>query len=164
MWTLETDWYEIVIRAIAVFGFLFLVFRFWGKKHFGEFTPFDFIILLIMSEAVQNALVDDDKGIPAAVISITTMMLMNILLNKLSFKYKKAEDILEGTPKVLIKDGKLDRNLMKQETITERELHEALRMQGVWKVDDVFLGMLEANGSISVIKKKDESFFRKMFH
>ena len=164
MWSLETEWQELVFRAASIFAFLFIVFRFWGKKHFGELTPFDLILLLIMSEAVQNALIDDDKGVPAAFITIGTLVLLNIMMNKLAFHSRKAEKIIEGVPKILIKNGKLDQKLMNQETITDQELHEALRMQGVIAVDEVFQATLEANGSISVVKKKDESIIKRIFH
>ncbi|WP_408096179.1 DUF421 domain-containing protein [Peredibacter sp. HCB2-198] len=164
MWNLDTEWQELIIRATSVFAFLFLVFRFWGKKHFGDLTPFDLILLLIMSEAVQNALVGDDKGIPAAFITIGTMVIINIILNKVSFHFRVAEKVIEGVPKVLIKNGRLNKKLMHQETITDQELHEALRMQGVMDVDEVFQATLEANGSISVVKKKDEPFMKRIFH
>lgn len=162
MWQLDTEWYELVLRALAVFSFLFIVMRLWGKKHFGEFTPFDFILLLIMSEAVQNALVENDKGVPAAFITIGTLVAMNIFLNKLTFYFRKAERIIDGTPEVLIKNGKINREMLNKQTITDQELHEALRMEGVLDVDEVFLAMMETNGKISVIKKKDEGFLKRM--
>lgn len=164
MWNLESEWQELVLRASAIFVFLFIVFRIWGKKHFGELTPFDFLLLLIMSEAVQNALIDDDKSVPAGFITVGTLMFLNIVLNKLVFHSRTAEKIIEGSPKVLIKDGRLNQKLMHKETITDRELHEALRMQGVMDVDEVFQATLEANGSISVVKKKDEPFMKRLFH
>lgn len=164
MWSLDSKWYELVIRATSIFTFLFIVFRIWGKKHFGELTPFDLILLLIMSEAVQNALVDDDKSIPAAFVTIGTMMLLNIFLNKLVFHSRKAEKIIEGSPKILIKNGVVDEKLMKQETITDQQLNEALRMQGVMDIKEVHQATLETNGSISVVKIHDESFFKRIFH
>lgn len=155
MWDLTVDWTEIIIRSAVIFIFLFVLFRFLGKKHISKLTPFDFILLLIMSECVQNALVKDDKSVSAALISISTLVSLNVLLNKITFKSKKAEELIDGIPKVLIKDGHLYKELMRQETITDKELHEALRIGGVLDIKDVYLAMLETNGSISVIKKSE---------
>lgn len=164
MWSLDSEWQELVIRAASIFTFLFVLFRVWGKKHFGELTPFDFILLLIISEAVQNALVDDDHSVTAAFVSISTLVVLNIILTKISFYSKRAEKIIEGNPKILIQNGRLDRNLMRRETISDQVLHEALRMQGVMEIDEVYQATLEANGSISVVKKKDESFIKRITH
>jgi uncharacterized membrane protein YcaP (DUF421 family) len=117
MWDLNTVWFEIVFRASSVFVFIFIVFRLWVKKHFGELVPFDLIILLIMSEAVQNAFIGDDKGIPASFISIATMLTFNVILNKLSFEFKRAEDLIEGLPQVLIKNGKLIKNFCQKKLL-----------------------------------------------
>lgn len=155
MWNLAIKWYEIIFRAFIVFMFIFIGFRFWGKKHLSQLAPFDLVILLIISEAVQSALIGDDKGIPAALISVTTLFILVSFLNKLSSKSQNVEKILEGSPKVIIQDGVVNKELMIKETITERELQEALRMQGILKIDDVFLGTLETNGALSVIKKRD---------
>ncbi len=157
MWDLKLPWYEVVFRAFLIFSFLFIILRVLGKKHFSEMTPFDFIVFLFISEAVQNAMIEDDKGIPAALISVSTLVILNAMLSKLSFRSKKAEKMIEGNPKELIKNGKVNKSILKEEAITDRELYQALRMQGVLSVEEVKLAMLETNGSISVIKK-DESF------
>lgn len=153
MWELKIEWYEIVIRATAVFLFLFIVFRIWGKKHFGQLTSFDLILLLIMSEAVQNSLIDDEKGIPAAWISILTLVGWNIILNKLSYHSRLAEKIIQGNPKVLIDNGQRNERQLRKENMTEQELFEALRLEGVDKIEDVVRATLEANGKISVIQR-----------
>jgi uncharacterized membrane protein YcaP (DUF421 family) len=155
MWSMKVDILELIFRAAAVFTFLFIIFRLWGKKHFGQLTPFDFVLLLIISESVQNAIIGDDKSLPGGVITSSTMMLLNIILNKISSRSEKAERIIDGVPKVLVKDGKVDELMKKRETITDQELHEALRKQGVLDVDDVGLATIETNGEISVIKKED---------
>ena len=156
MWNLQLDWYELILRAFVVFAFLFVFFRVIGKKHFSEMTPFDFIIFLFISEAVQSALVSDDKSIPAALISVSTLIMLNVLLNKLSYKFKKAEKLIEGAPRPLIENGQVNHQVLKEETITDRELHQALRLQGVIDIKEVKLATLETNGSISVIKKSDQ--------
>ena len=153
MWDLSENWYELIIRATVVFLGLFLMFKIWGRKHLGEMAAFDFVLLLIMSEAVQNSLVGDDKTIVGGLIVVATFMLLSSIMNIISFHFRKAERFLEGTPKVIIRDGKLMEGVLNHERISLPELLEAIREQGVLHLKDITLAMLEANGKISVIKK-----------
>ncbi|MBA2405147.1 MAG: DUF421 domain-containing protein [Bdellovibrionales bacterium] len=155
MWDLSTPWVELVLRASAIFIGLFILFKIWGKKHFGEMTAFDFIILLIMSEAVQNSLVDGDESVTGGLIVIATFMVLTSLMNILSFYSRKAEKFFSGTPKVIIRDGKLMEEVLKKERISLQELLEQIRENGVLHLKDIGLAVLEANGKISVIKKED---------
>ena len=156
MWSLKNEWYEIVLRGFFLFSFLFIAFRFWGKKHFSELSPFDFLLLLIISEAVQNALLDDDHSLTAGFISVTTLILLNAFLGKMTFHFPRMEKLIDGEPKVLIKDGILNDELRKKLTITHQELYEALRLQGVESVSVIHKATMETNGKISVIKKEDK--------
>lgn len=155
MWDLSTPWQELVMRAASVFILLFLMFKIWGKKHLGQMAAFDFVLLLIMSEAVQNSLVDGDKSIPGGLIVIATFMVLNSLMNIISFHSRKAERFLEGSPKVIIRDGKLMEDVLNKEKISLPELLECVREEGVLHLKDIGLAVLEANGKISVIKKED---------
>lgn len=100
----------------------------------------------------------DDKSIPGGVIVILTLFSLNILLNKISYHSRKAEKLLEGEPKPLIINGKLDTNVMKREKVTLQELNASLRKQGLMKLEEVGLAVIETNGEISVIKKEDTDF------
>lgn len=153
MWDLTTPWYELIIRATTVFLVMFLMFKVWGRKHLGEMTAFDFILLLIMSEAVQNSLVENDKSIQGGLIVVATFMILSSIMNILSFYSRKAEHFLEGTPKVIIRNGKLMEKVLTKERISIAELLEAIREKGVVHLKDVELAMLEANGKISVVRK-----------
>lgn len=153
MWTLTTPWYELVIRGTCIYFFMFIIMRLWGKKHLGEMAAFDFILLLFISEAVQNSLVDDDKSLFGGMIVIVTFLFWNSLINKLTFRYRKLEQILDGEPRVLIKNGKVNPELMRKEKITEQELYEALRQEGVDELKKVKLATLETNGHLSVIEQ-----------
>jgi uncharacterized membrane protein YcaP (DUF421 family) len=164
MWDLKISPYELIFRAVAVFSFIFIVFRFWGKKHFGQLSPFDFILLLIISESVQNALVSNDQSLLAAFITISTLMLLTVILNRITFYSKRAESIIDGTPKAIVFKGKINEFLLRKEKITESELFEALREHGASELSDVQLATLETNGTISVVRKQDESIFTKFFH
>lgn len=153
MWNLETPWYELVIRGTCVYVFMFILLRIWGKKHLGEFAAFDFILLLFISEAVQNSLVDDDKSIFGGMIVILTFLFWNALINKVTYRYRKLEIMIDGRPKILIKDGNLNKDIMKKEQITEQELHEALRENGVLDIKQVKQATIEINGHISVVEQ-----------
>jgi uncharacterized membrane protein YcaP (DUF421 family) len=154
MWELSSNWYELIIRAVIVFLGLFLMFKLWGRKHLGEMAAFDFVLLLIMSEAVQNSLVGNDKTVVGGLIVVATFMVLSSIMNIISFNFRKAEHFLEGTPKVIIRDGKIMENVMNKERISLPELLESIREQGVLHLHDIGLAMLEANGKISVIRKE----------
>ena len=155
MWTFSTPWYEIVLRATCVFFFVFVVFRIWGKKHFGQLSPFDLVLLLIISECCQNALISDDKSVSAGFTAITTLTLLNTILNKAAFYSRRAERLIDGEAAILIKDGVINRQLMCDETITDKELAEALRQEGVLDASEVRQATLESDGKISVVRIKN---------
>jgi len=153
MWTLDTPWYELVIRGTAIFFFMFIIMKLWGKKHLGEMAAFDFILLLFISEAVQNSLVDDDKSIPGGMIVIATFLFWNILLNKITYRSRRLERLIDGEPKVLVKDGKVDTEMMAKQQITKQELYEAMRQEGVDELRKVKQATLETNGHVSIIEQ-----------
>lgn len=155
MWELSTSLGELITRGSVIFISLFIMFKIWGKKHLGEMTAFDFIILLIMSEAVQNSLVDGDKSIPGGLVIVATFMVLTSIMNIVSFYSRKAEKLLDGSPQVVIRNGKMIDQVLKKERITLAELEESVREQGIAKIEDVGLGILEANGKISMIKAED---------
>ncbi|MES2526210.1 MAG: YetF domain-containing protein [Bdellovibrionota bacterium] len=157
MWSTETPVIELLIRASAIFFFAMIIMRVWGKKHLSELNPFDLVLMLIMSESLQNALVDDDKSIAGGMISMGTLVLLNVVLNKLIFHSRKAEKIIEGTPRIIIKGGEIDQRMLKHESMTMQDLHAALRQQGVMEASDVEWGIIEPNGKFSVIKKQEKA-------
>jgi uncharacterized membrane protein YcaP (DUF421 family) len=145
---------ELVLRAAAVYLFLFLLLRFIGKKHVGELAPFDLVVLLILSETVQNAMIADDKSLVGGLISATTLIAMVYAVNFVSWHSKKAERLLEGVPKILVRHGCRYKDVMRQEKISISELTEALRRNGCANIADVRIAILENDGKISVIKRE----------
>jgi uncharacterized membrane protein YcaP (DUF421 family) len=132
---------------------MFTVLKIWGKKHLGEMAIFDFILLLFISEAVQNSLVDEDKSILGGMIVILTFLFWNTLMNKLGYRFRAVEKFIDGEPTVVIKDGILNNSVLKQEQITKQELYEALRQEGVAEIKEVKQATLETNGHLSVVKQ-----------
>lgn len=152
MWELVTPWYELVLRGTAVYFFMFILMRIWGKKHLGEVTTFDFILLLFISEAVQNSLVDDDKSITGGMIVITTFLVWSTILNKLTYRFKIFEKLMDGTPKVIVKNGKPIQSMLEKEEISEQELYKAMREEGVMDMKKVKQATIETNGHISIVQ------------
>ena len=125
-----------------------------GKKHIGDLAPFDLIVLLIISETVQNAMIAGDKSLVGGLICSATLLILTQLMNWLNWYSKTASRFLEGTPKVLVWHGRRLRDVMRNEQVSISELMEALRQNGIVNIGDVQAAVLENDGKISVIEKR----------
>ena len=148
---------ELVLRAAIIYAFVFLLLRLLGKKHVGEMAPFDLVILLILSESVQNALVADDKSITGGMIVAGTLYGISYLIGYVTWKYKGAERFLDGTPRVLIRNGRVDTAALADEQITHAELMEALRSEGCTVITKVRYAVLENDGAITIGLRSERS-------
>jgi len=144
---------EHIFRAVAVYVFLFVLFRFVGKKHVGELAPFDLLVLLILSETVQNAMIGDDKSLIGGLISAATLIALVQVMGYLSWRSKKMQRFLEGKPKVLVRHGRRHKEMMRQR-VSISELTEALRQQGCTDIANVRAAILENNGTVSVVRRR----------
>ena len=150
MFNLAVPWWELVIRGLIVYLFLIALLRLTGKRQIGEFSPLDLILLLILSNAVQNSMSAGDNSLIGGLISATTLVGINYLVNLLMFKNKKFEAILEGGPQVLISQGKIFEEVMNDAKLTRLELDSTLRLAGYFELKKVKLAILENNGRVSV--------------
>ena len=141
---------ELVLRGVIVYLFVFLLLRLLGKKHVGEMAPFDLVILLILSESVQNALVADDKSVTGGLVAAGTLFGISQLMNYVTWKSKSAERMLDGSPRILIRNGSIDKTALARERITHSELLEALRREGCTAVTRVRYAVLENDGAITI--------------
>jgi uncharacterized membrane protein YcaP (DUF421 family) len=141
---------EIVLRAAVVYAVLFALLRFGGKKHVGELAPFDLVVLLILSETVQGALVADDKSLVGGLIAAATLIALGHVVGYVSWRSKKLERFFEGTPRVLVRNGRVQRETLANEQVTHSELIEALRREGCTSLKNVRFAVLENDGSITV--------------
>jgi uncharacterized membrane protein YcaP (DUF421 family) len=155
MFTLGVAWWELIVRALLVYLFLILLLRITGKRQVGQLAPFDLVLLLVLSNAVQNSMNGGDNSLIGGVISATTLVLINLAVGVVTHRSKKLEGIIEGHPQVLIHNGKLYQEIMTAARLTHHELHAALRQGGCACVDDVHMAVLENNGSISVVPKRE---------
>jgi uncharacterized membrane protein YcaP (DUF421 family) len=146
--------WELIIRSVVVYGFLLVLLRLTGKRQVGQLAPFDLVLLLVLSNAVQNSMNGGDNSLIGGLISAVTLVLLNGLLGLLTYRSKKLEDLIEGQPLVLIHNGKLYSKVLQQAKLTHHELDSALRQAGCTCVEDVRTAVLENNGSISVVARK----------
>jgi uncharacterized membrane protein YcaP (DUF421 family) len=153
MWNIAVPWWELVVRSIVVYIFLLALLRVTGKRQVGQLAPFDLVLLLVLSNAVQNSMNAGDNSLIGGLIAATTLIAVNYIVALLTFRNKRIEALVEGRPQVLIHNGKLFEGVMTDARMTHHELNAALRQAGCLSVDDVRCAMLENNGSISVIPR-----------
>src|SRR5437016_5940223 len=153
MWHLSQPWWECCIRAACIYTFLLVLIRITGKRQVGQLAPFDLILLLVLSNAVQNAMNGGDNSIGGGLISAVTLVLLNYAVGIATYRSKTLEGIIEGRPDVLIHNGTLYPGVMKRSKLTHHELNAALRQAGCVCIDDVHTAVLENNGAISVVPK-----------
>lgn len=154
MWNMTVAWWELVLRGIIVYVFLIVLLRLTGKRQIGQMAPFDLVLLLVLSNAVQNAMNGGDNSVLAGVISAVSLVGTNWVVGLLTYKSKRIEGLVEGRPEVLIYNGKLFEKALQHTMITHHELMTALRKAGCSSVEAVATAMLETDGTISVIPKR----------
>lgn len=146
---------DAIIRVVAMYLFLLAAFRLSGRRTLGEATTFDLLLLLIISETTQEALVDDDHSFTHAMILIITFVLVNIGLSVWKQRSRTIERLLEGTPMLLVEHGRPIKKVMDKERIDEDDIMEAAReLQGLERLDQIKYAVLERNGRISIIPAK----------
>ncbi len=147
--------FGIVFRTLAVYLVVLLMLRFAGKREVGQMTPFDFVLLLLLSNSVQNAMTGGDNSLNGGIIAALVLVIANYFVNYLSWKNRKVRKFIEGTPTILIHRGEIIEQNMQSERITNDQLHEAMREHSVIEVEKVGLAVLEVDGSISILKNDD---------
>ena len=155
MWAMTVPWWELIARSVIVYIFLLVLIRVTGKRQVGQLAPFDLILLLVLSNAVQNAMNGGDNSVQAGLISAVTLVALNYGIGYATYRSKKLEALIEGRPQLLIHNGKLYKDVMEQERLTQHELDAALRRQGVSSVSHVHIAMIENNGEITVQLKSE---------
>ncbi|HEX3204502.1 MAG TPA: YetF domain-containing protein [Nitrospiraceae bacterium] len=146
---------DSVLRALAVFIFLLLVFRIAGRRTLTEMTSFDFVLLLIISEATQNAMIGNDYSVTNGFLVILTLVGVDILLSLVKRRFPHVETWLDGKPMVLVSNGRPLKDRMAQARVDEADVLQAAReRQGLARMDDIDYAVLEISGGISVIPKR----------
>lgn len=147
---------DAVIRAASMYFFLLLVFRLAGKRTLVEATPFDLILLLIVSEATQQAMLGDDFSLMNAFIVIATLVSLDIVLSEIKQRFPRAERVLDGVPLVIVEAGKPLRERMRKARIDDEDILAAARKNaGLERMDQIKYAVLERDGGISIVPNKD---------
>ena len=153
MWNMALPWWEFLLRGVIVYLFLLVLLRLSGKRQVGQLAPFDLVLLLVLSNAVQNSMNGGDNSVIGGLISATTLIALNWVIGYATFRSKRLEQFVEGKPQIIIHDGHVYRDVMNRERLTQHELEAALRAAGCSSVSDVHFAVLENNGQISVRRK-----------
>ena len=143
---------EIVLRTATIYLVVLLGVRLSGKREVGQMTPFDLVLLLLISNSVQNAMTGPDTSVIGGVAAAVTLLAMNYLIAELSGTNRRFRKIIEGQPTLLVHDGNVLNAHMSKEHVSMDELERALREHGVNNYHDVALAVLEVDGSISCLK------------
>jgi uncharacterized membrane protein YcaP (DUF421 family) len=143
---------ETIARAAAVYLFLLLVFRISGQRTLAQITTFDLVLLLIISEAIQQALIGDDDSMTNAALIVLTLAALNVFLSVLKQHSKTAEKLLEDVPLVLVSEGRILHDRMNRVRVDEDDILEAARVShGLERLDQIRFAVLERSGEISII-------------
>ena len=148
---------DTILRAAAIYLFLLLVFRLAGKRTLGESTTFDFVLLLLIAETTQQAIVAEDASLTASFLAILTLIGLDILFALLKARWKRLDRWLEGMPMIIVENGRPLRDRMKQEYVDEDDVLTSAREQGLERMDQIRYAVLERSGSISIIPEPGES-------
>jgi uncharacterized membrane protein YcaP (DUF421 family) len=157
MWTISlSHWWEFVIRAVVIYLFLLATLRLTGKRQVGQLAPFDLVLLMVLSNAVQNAMNGGDNSITGGLILAGTLIVLNLLVGYLSFRSKRMEAIIEGRPIILVHHGQVNQRAMIKAKMTMHDLHACLRADGFTGPEDVLIAVLENNGRITALPRKKQ--------
>jgi uncharacterized membrane protein YcaP (DUF421 family) len=156
MLDLSVPWWELVIRSVVVYAFLLVALRLSGKRELGQLAAFDFVLLLILSNAVQNSMNGGDTSLAGGLISAATLVALNFTMGFAVYRSRRIERLIDGQPEVLIHEGKLSERVMARAQLTRQELEAALRREGCASLSECRTAILENNGAISVVQKAQE--------
>jgi uncharacterized membrane protein YcaP (DUF421 family) len=147
---------DAVLRAVVIYGFLLIIFRIAGERTMSSMTTFDFVLLLVISEATQSALVVDDDSMTNSFLVIVTLLIIDIALSLAKLRYESLDKLIDGVPTVIVADGTPLRERMQRARVDEKDVMEAARqLQGLERLDQIKYAVLEVNGGITIIPKRD---------
>jgi uncharacterized membrane protein YcaP (DUF421 family) len=148
---------DLAIRAVVLYVFVLFVMRVSGRREISSLTAVDLVLLIVLGDAIQQGLTQDDYSVTGAVIVISTITVLQVATSYLGFRSKRIRKIVEGGPIVLIDDGQIVTGNLRRQRLTADDLAEEMRQQQIASVADVQWGILEASGSMSFIEKNPSS-------
>ena len=145
---------DLALRAVALFFFVYLLTRVTGRRELSSLQPFDLILLIVLGDAIQQGLTQDDYSVTGAMIVVGAIASLQVATSFLSFKFRWARRVLDGDPIVIVQDGQVIENNLRRERLTVEEIAEEARGQQIAALDDVQWAVFEPSGKISFIPKQ----------
>lgn len=155
MFELAMPWWEFVLRACIVYFILLAMIRASGKRTMGQFTSFDMLLVVLLGNAVQNALLGEDSSVGGGLLLAATLIVLNWVVGLASARSAKVESMIEGSPVLLARDGRIYRDVLRKELISRADFDKALREAGCMDVDDIGSAVLETDGRITILTKRN---------
>ncbi|WP_419804073.1 DUF421 domain-containing protein [Terriglobus sp.] len=155
MFHLSLPLLEKIIRPVLVYFALILLLRLFGKRELAQLNPFDLVLLLMLSNTVQNAVIGNDNSLAGGIVGAVALLSANFALNRLLFHFPKLDRSLQGSQTVLVQDGEVDKRAMQREMLTLEELIQVIHRQNITGMQDVKLCVLEPNGTFYVESTED---------
>jgi len=152
---LQVPWEEKVIRAVVVYVFLVFALRLFGRRELGQFTAFDLVVLLTLSNILQNAMIGNDTSLLGGLVGASMLLTANLGLAYAVFRSRSFQRFVTGEPRILIRDGVVQKQALAGQRLTEQDLLAAVRSQGLEDFSGVHLAISEPNGTISVIPRRE---------
>jgi len=155
LWSASLPLWSFALRGAIVYVVVLLLLRLGGKRQVGQMSASDFVVLLLISNAVQNSMNGGDNSITGGVVLAATLVALGSLFSYLTYRSKRLENLIEGSPRILVHHGKIVEANMRKERLSVYELRTMLRHQGVHAFEEVQEAVLESDGSVSIIRKSE---------
>ena len=153
MFGLAMPWWAFVLRACIVYFILLALIRASGKRTMGQFTPFDMLLVVLLGNAVQNALLGQDTSVGGGLLLAATLLVLNWLVGLVSARSARMEALVEGVPVLLARDGQVYKDVLRRELISRADFDKAMREAGVENLEDIHMAVLETNGHITLVTR-----------
>lgn len=144
---------EIVLRAAAVYGILWLLLRAMGKRELAEVTAFELVILVVLGDIIQQGVTQEDMSITGAALAVSTMGLLAVASSVVGERFPRARRVLEGKPSLVVRHGVVDEDVLRMQRIPMDELHEAARKRGIGDLSGVAWGIVETDGTFTFVEE-----------
>ncbi|MEZ4656167.1 MAG: DUF421 domain-containing protein [Caldilineaceae bacterium] len=156
MLTLAIPVWQLVLRVVIIYLAILFGLRLAGKRELGQMTVFDFVVLLLIANAVQNAMVGSDNSLTGGLLAAAVLLALNWLLTRVRLRWPRLRGVLEGTPTLLVLHGAVIDDHLRREGLDAEMVQAALREHGIDKIADAEMAVLEIDGSISVVPKNEQ--------
>ncbi len=147
---------DIMVRALVIFLFLWFIIRVGGKREVAQLSAFDMLLLVTAGDLVSQGILQEDFSVTGAVIAVSTFTVAGLVLNAVTFRYPRSRPWLAGEARIVVRDGEALLDNMASERITIQDVHEAARQQGIRRLSEIELCVLETDGSFSFFARGDD--------